>query len=242
MGIVSYLNQLFLSQAYDPHPFWGIFLNKSYIDRRELMSFMRRTGQSIVAGSDVLDFGCGGKPYRGCFDKNLNYVGLEYDTPGNREHSKADVFYDGDEFPFPDDSFDAVLCTQVLEHTNKPDFYVKEMRRVMRDGGKAIITVPFMFQQHAKPYDFFRYSEFGLRHILEKNGFIIEKLEKNPKGLSVIFVLLSNQMPRFKSDWMNGLVWVTLGAFLNIMGLLFKSRKDSDLFLNLLVSARVTKP
>ncbi len=240
MGLKAVLKKAFMSQAFSPHPFWGIFANPFYLERRAIYQFIKKAASQYSPKGTLLDFGCGIKPYRFLFPHISKYIGLEYDSPENRSASKADVFYDGGGVPFKDGELDCVLCTQVLEHTNNPDFYLKELYRVMKPGGVAILTIPFMWQQHLKPYDFFRYTEFGARYLIENNNFFIELMEKNPKGLSAIFVLLANQLPSYKSPLFNVLTWVTLGTLINIAGVCFSafSKKEADLFINLFIVMR----
>lgn len=74
--------------------------------------------------------------------------------------------------PFPDGSFDILVTTKyILEHISEPEKALKEFCRVLRPGGEAFIVVPFIRRQHQKPYDYFRYTEFGIAHILKKAGF-----------------------------------------------------------------------
>src|SRR5205814_177285 len=78
---------------------------------------------------------------------------------------------DGRVVPYTDASFDAVICTQVLEHSVDPDALLREMWRVLRPGGRLLITVPFMWGLHETPFDFRRYSSFGLPRAVEAAGF-----------------------------------------------------------------------
>lgn len=128
---------------------------------------------------EVLDVGCGTMPYRSRIAAT-RYVGLDYDTPEKRAAKVADVLYDGGRFPFADASFDGVLCTQVLEHVFTPEAFLGEIARVLRPGGVLVLTVPFVWDEHEQPHDFGRYSSFGLRALLERNGLEVTRLEKTP--------------------------------------------------------------
>ena len=74
--------------------------------------------------------------------------------------------------PFSDDSFDALVTTKIImEHVSDPEKVVSEFARVLKTGGSAFVVAPLVRRQHQKPYDYFRYTEFGLRHLFEKSGF-----------------------------------------------------------------------
>jgi SAM-dependent methyltransferase len=122
---------------------------------------------------EILDFGCGSMPYRDLLSNATSYIGLEYDTLENRINKRADIFYDGERIPLEDNSIDGALSTQTLEHVPNPERIVQEWFRVIKCGGKLLLTVPFMWPEHEMPYDFQRYTTQGLYSLLEKNGFVV---------------------------------------------------------------------
>lgn len=82
------------------------------------------------------------------------YLGIEYDSPENRLHKRADIFYDGQTIPLETGSIDSILSTQSLEHVPNPDHIASEWARVLRPSGLLLLTVPFMWPEHERPYDF----------------------------------------------------------------------------------------
>lgn len=68
--------------------------------------------------------------------------------------------------------FSGVLCSEVLEHVRRPWIMLPELRRVIRPGGFCIVTTLFCFHEHGYPDDYFRYSQNGLRGLLEDAGFV----------------------------------------------------------------------
>lgn len=132
----------------------------------------------------VLDVGCGSKPYEKLFNFD-SYVGLEYSATRNNASSHADIFYDGRTFPFANDSFDSVVCFQVLEHVFEPDNLMNEIARVLKPEGRLMLTVPFVWPLHEEPYDYGRYSYWGLKWFLEQHGFeiIIQKRLSGGAGM-----------------------------------------------------------
>lgn len=159
-------------------PRWhSIFHNPFYIIRKRLFTSLRNNAHHI--SGTVLDFGCGTKPYEEMFacDK---YIGLDYETEvsSRNPNLKADFFYDGKTIPFPDNHFDSVFSSEVLEHVFNPDQILTELHRVMKPGAKMLLSCPFFWPEHEQPYDYARYSSFGLKALMEKNGFEVVNFEK----------------------------------------------------------------
>ena len=119
----------------------------------------------------LLDVGCGSQPYRGYFPR-AEYIGMEVMQASEHGSAKrADLYYDGLRIPFADASVANMLCTQVLEHVFEPDHFLAELARVLAPGGSLLLTVPFLWDEHEQPYDYARYSSFGLRHLAARHGF-----------------------------------------------------------------------
>lgn len=119
----------------------------------------------------VLDVGCGAAPYRALFTRAV-YFGFEIQTVSAYGSPKtADVLFDGKRLPVCDMSVDAVLCSQVLEHVFDARLFLLEINRILRPGGKLLLTVPFVWDEHEQPFDFARYSSFGLHHLADLAGF-----------------------------------------------------------------------
>ena len=122
----------------------------------------------------LLDFGCGSKPYRDLFPNVRKYVGCDMQVSGHgHAESQIDCFYDGKTLPFADQSFDWVFSSETFEHIFNLDQILAQLNRVTKKGGHLLVTAPFCWDEHEVPYDFARYTSFGLRHLLEKAGFEI---------------------------------------------------------------------
>lgn len=228
-----------LAQQYNPG-FAGLWVNPFYLARRGL--YQAIAGMAPGLEGRLLDVGCGRKPYQSLFRAN-EYVGLEIDTPENRAHKQADYFYDGNNLPFPDQSFDGVICNQVLEHVFTPDRFLGEIKRVLKPRGRLLLTVPFVWDEHEQPWDFARYSSFGLKHLLEKNGFDVIEQRKINADVRVLFQLLNAYL--FKVLWtrqpvVNLLICAIAMAPFNILGaLLYRLLPaNPDLYLDQVVLAR----
>jgi SAM-dependent methyltransferase len=191
---------------------------------------------------EVLDVGCGRKPYR-AFVPAARYVGLDIDSPVTRALGAADVFYDGRQFPFGDASFDGVLCSQVFEHVFNPEEFLGEIHRVLRPGGQLVLAVPFVWDEHEQPHDFARYSSFGLRALLERNGFIVEAHHRSVADSRVLFQLAAAYMYKVTltdSRWLRHAAQLGLIAPINLAGVVLGRLLPGnvDLYLDNIVLAR----
>jgi SAM-dependent methyltransferase len=148
----------------------GIVLNPFYIIRKGLYDAVRKVAPTITGR--VMDFGCGSKPYAGLFRQASEYIGVDVEVSGHQHHdSNVDVYYDGKRLPFADHSFDAVVSFEVFEHVFNLSDILAEIRRVIKPGGKLFFTIPFIWDEHEVPFDFGRYTSYGITSVLENNGF-----------------------------------------------------------------------
>jgi SAM-dependent methyltransferase len=130
----------------------------------------------------------------------------------------------------------------VLEHVFNPDEFLAEINRVLKPGGRLLLTVPFVWDEHEQPYDYARYSSFGLRVLLEKHGLQILQHKKLAADASILFQLgnaylykITQHLPMFIKWFLT----VTVMALINILGVLAgKLLPDNpDLFLDHVVLA-----
>jgi SAM-dependent methyltransferase len=135
---------------------------------RELDRTLERLGTRLEG--TVLDFGCGEMPYRHLFS---DCVGA--DLPGNPQ-ADIEIRPDGT-LPLDDGAVDAVLSTEVLEHVEDPRTYLDECFRVLRPGGRMLLSTPGIFVWHPDPVDYWRWTSQGLRFEVEKTGFEIVHFE-----------------------------------------------------------------
>ena len=203
-------------------PGWiGVFINPFYLARAGLRDAV--SGMASKLDGKLLDVGCGKKPYQRLFDVD-SYTGLDIDSEVTRKHNIADHFYDGHSFPFQDAEYDSILCNQVLEHVFSPDEFLGEINRVLKPGGRLLLTVPFVWDEHEQPYDYARYSSFGLRALLEKNGFKIIKHQKIGANASIIFQLINAYLYKITISFpeiFRVLMIISIMAFFNLSGILF---------------------
>ncbi len=155
----------------------GIVFSPVYIIRSRLHKSISSLAPRLRG--QVLDFGCGSKPYESLFAHADSYLGIDIAVSGHdHAHSKVDIFYDGKTIPFPDQHFDSVVSFEVLEHVFNIDGALAEISRVLRDDGLLLLTIPFAWNEHEQPFDFARYTSFGIRHILERHGLRPVEIQK----------------------------------------------------------------
>jgi SAM-dependent methyltransferase len=145
----------------------------------------------------LLDVGCGKKPYREILERHISqYVGVEHPAT---LHGLTDVEVVADALtmPFRDRSFDTVVSFQVMEHIPEPQLFMREIFRLLKPGGHAILTTPFMWGEHEAPYDFYRYTRYGLKYLAEKAGFETIAIEPQSKFWTMAALRLNYYISRF---------------------------------------------
>jgi SAM-dependent methyltransferase len=156
------------------------------------------------ARGTLVDVGCGTRPYLPLFSPHITrYIGVNY-PPTAAEHpyyAAADLYADGSHLPLRDACVQTVLCTQVLEHVPEPGLLLAEVARVLCPGGVVLLTAPQVWGEHEVPRDFYRYTSWGLRHLLVGAGLRPQRVQP----LEGLFATLGQM-------FLDELAWKTLGA------------------------------
>jgi len=137
----------------------------------------------LKAGSRVLDAGAGATKYRPFF-KHCRYETqdfCQYQGPLVKYSQPIDYICEITEIPLPDACLDAILCTEVLEHVVDPMAVLAEFSRLLKPGGKLLLTCPTVSYLHMEPYHFYGgFTRYWYEHWLPRRGFIVESI--TPQG------------------------------------------------------------
>ncbi|MEK7600453.1 MAG: class I SAM-dependent methyltransferase [Patescibacteria group bacterium] len=143
------------------------------IDRMLLDQHIKEHASHIVGA--VLDVGAGSVArYRHYFTFD-SYIRMDI-----QKEDGIDVVGSAERIPFPDTSFDGIVCTQVLEHVVHPEQAMREMSRVLRPGGTMLLTVPQACELHEEPYDFSRFTKYWIESIARECGLTVARVV--PRG------------------------------------------------------------
>lgn len=131
------------------------------------------------ARGELLDLGCGQAPLYEIYRDHADAITC-VDWPGSpHDVQHADLLCDVNEpLSIADDSFDTIICSDVLEHLHSPHVTVAEIARMLRPGGKVLISVPFVYGIHEQPHDHHRYTRFVIEHWASKHGLKVIVLDE----------------------------------------------------------------
>ena len=153
-------------------------LRHNWINANSILKHISKFSTQINKGC-LLDIGCGRMPYRQFFRKTDFYIGI--DLPLEKSATKsikhADLFADALYLPFQEKTFDGVLATEVLEHVPDGKKLFAEISRILKPGGKLLVTVPMVIRLHEEPHDDILNSLLGLRYLCAENNLNVLNIE-----------------------------------------------------------------
>jgi SAM-dependent methyltransferase len=148
-----------------------------YVHLTKLRDATLKIMQELTAGNNklqLIDFGCGDMPYRPVIEPMVGkYIGVDLDLNPLADHH---IDYDS-KTTLPDNYCDIILSNQVLEHVDSPHSYLSEALRLLKPGGKVILTTHGYWYYHPTPYDYWRWTSAGLRKTIEAEGFEVESFQ-----------------------------------------------------------------
>ncbi len=242
--IEKYIDQTFINVP---------LTSPTYITNRHLYKALRQIAPRYAKGK-LIDLGCGVKPYEKLFRPHVDdYFGVDLKTTASANYAdmtRADLYADVCETNLEGESFDTLLTTQVLEHIYDTRKYIQECYRLLKNGGHIILSVPQSYECHAKPYDYYRFTKFGLEKLFEDAGF--EILELYPlqgawatvqqlKIVSVLSGMYKNKQGKLTllEKIICKIAQYFLVPYFNVLGMSFdRYIHNNDLCLNYLLIAR----
>ncbi len=207
------------------------FISTVLFYMRRLMDFSFTTTYRDIKNTipffkgSVLDVGCGQSPFKHLLDPaQTAYFGIDVIQAAEFGYNNPEIIiFNGEDIPFEDEKFDALICAEVLEHVGHYTKLIGEMRRVMKKGAVGIITVPWSARYHYIPYDFFRYTPSSL----EKMFGIFDKAEIEPRGsditviaAKIVLLWFRNLIPSRPWKWVFVPIWATFLPLIIIVVLL----------------------
>jgi SAM-dependent methyltransferase len=186
---------------------------------REMAAFAK----TVPEGSVVLDAGAGSQSYRPLFG-HCRYESADFQQV-DKAYAPTTYICDIKNIPVEDARFDAVIFNQCMEHLPDPLAVLKELRRVSKPGAPFICTAPLFYEEHERPYDFYRYTQFGWRHLLKEADLTIDRLDWMDGYFGTVGYGLEcagKYLPRSPTHLGGGISRYAWSAFLNICRPVFK--------------------
>lgn len=135
--------------------------------RQGLYEFLEPQFSKIKPYENVLTIGAGGEinSLLGEYAAKQNFEVTSFDIDNDRN---PDIVGDLHTYDFGENVFDTIVLSEVLEHLHSPHMGIQNIYRTLKPGGRLILTTPFIFPIHDRPYDYYRYTQYGLKHLLAK--------------------------------------------------------------------------
>lgn len=168
--------------------------NSSFLNWFYLKKSMKNASSISYISGICVDIGSGNSPYKRYFNNISKYISVDkMDTSATTYTDNTNMINaDARDLPFENNFANTVILNQVLEHIYEYEKVLEEVNRVLKVNGKFIISVPFIYHIHAEPNDYFRFSEYGIKKLLEEKGFKIIKFDYNGYfGTAIISIINS---------------------------------------------------
>ena len=172
----------------------SISVRRHFVDR-----FFFAHSSLIGSGSRVIDIGGKKENKRGLFDvnrfsTNITYVNIE-------KKDNPDIVADAKNIPVNDNFYDIAIAAELLEHVPDPKEVLKEIHRILKKNGIALITVPFMYPIHADPHDYGRYTENYWQNVIKEIGFSEINTKRQGGIFSIGALMIQHIFRAKKKSW-----------------------------------------
>lgn len=175
---------------------------KNWLAVRHIERFVRDKAR-LLSGTGI-DYGCGNMPYAEMVSPYVDRL-LGIDLEQSSEYLVDIILGRNGKLPFGDASLDFVLCTQVLEHVPDPERLFTDLARTLKENGVMLLTVPFVWEQHEVPEDYFRFTEFAIRSLAKKANLRVESIEPAGGMIETVAQVAINRLPSFR--WFDRLLY-----------------------------------
>ncbi len=180
-------------------------------------SEVRQVADGLKDGQVVLDAGAGEARHRSYFKKG-RYIALDAGYGDNSwDYSRLDIRGDLENIPLRSGSVDRIVCMVVLEHTRDPHNVLREFARVLKPGGVLVMVVPFLWEEHQIPHDYFRFTRYGVRLLFDSSPFRLDLV--SPMG--GFFWVCARRSVGLLSFFQGGWRWILFALLAPFFGLLF---------------------
>jgi SAM-dependent methyltransferase len=189
----------------------GIAYRLPRFARRHILHFEVEIEDAIIgfarklpSNARVLDAGSGEGQYAHHFGAH-RYCGVDLAVGDNRwDYTRLDAVADLAALPFRPQTFDAAIHIVTIEHLREPGRALREIARSLRTGGELLIAAPMEWEVHQAPHDYFRYTQYGLKYLLEQAGMQVVSIQ--PAG--GFFRLLARRLLNGLQFFAGGLRWL----------------------------------
>ena len=179
--------------------------------RRHILNFEVEIEDAVAAfaaalpdRARVLDAGAGEGQYRDRFARQ-RYCGVDLAVGDAKwDYSRLEALADLTSLPFRTAAFDAALHIVTIEHLREPAAALAEIARTLAPGGLFLVAAPHEWEVHQAPHDYFRYTRYGLAHLLEKSGFEIREM----RAAGGYFRLLARRLLNGLQFFTGGIRWL----------------------------------